>query len=147
MRMIEREFGALDFDRILKNADEQMSRVAELRTSMTELVGQAEDEDGLVTVEFSGGGLKELVLHPKAMRLTSGELAERIKLTVAEAAADLRRQMGEAMEEAFGEDNPMRFGTDSDAAMEQVRQAQAAYNRTFEDLMGQLDRIRQRMEG
>lgn len=145
--MIDREFGALDFDKILKNADQQMSRVAEMHTFVSQLVGRAEDEDGLVTAEFAGGGLKELILHPKAMRLTSGELAERIKDTVAEAAADLRRQMNEGMEEAFGEDNPMRLGNDPEGAMQQVRQAEAAYNRTFEDLMGQLDRIRNRMEG
>jgi DNA-binding protein YbaB len=145
--MMDREFGALDFDRILKNADQQMSRVVELQTTMGELVGRAEDEDGLVSVEFAGGGLKELTLHPKAMRLTSGELAERIKLLIGEATADLRRQMGEMFEEAFGEENPMRFSNDPQGAMEQVRQAEAAYDRTFQDLMGQLDRIRNRMEG
>ncbi|MEU6713225.1 YbaB/EbfC family nucleoid-associated protein [Nonomuraea sp. NPDC046802] len=145
--MIERDFGALDFDKILKNAEGQMSRMAELQTSVAELVGRAEDEDGLVIVEFAGGGLKELTLHPKAMRLTSGELAERIKIVIDEASADLQRKMNEMFEEAFGEDNPMRFGTDPEGSMEMVRQAEAAYNRTFEDLMGQLEQIRKRMEG
>ncbi|AQZ66691.1 unnamed protein product [[Actinomadura] parvosata subsp. kistnae] len=144
---MEREFGALDFDKILRNAEQQMARVAELRSSMVELTGRAQDEDGLVTAEFGGGGLKDLVLHPKAMRLTSGELAERIKAVIEEAAADLQRQLSEMMEEAFGEENPLRFGRDPEGALEQVRQAQAAYDRTHEDLMGQLDRIRQRMEG
>ncbi|WP_345557651.1 YbaB/EbfC family nucleoid-associated protein [Nonomuraea rosea] len=145
--MIEREFGALDLGRILKNADAQMARAAELRTSMAELVGRAEDEDGLVKVEFASAGLKELILHPKAMRLTSGELSERIKDLVKEAAADLQRQVAAMMAETFGEENPMRFGTDADGAMEQVRESEAAYNRTVGDLMGELDKIRQRMEG
>ncbi|MFC4115561.1 YbaB/EbfC family nucleoid-associated protein [Nonomuraea zeae] len=145
--MIEREFGALDLDRVLRNADRQMARAVELRTSMAELVGRAQDEDGLVKVEFSSAGLKELILHPKAMRLTSGELSASIKQLVKEAAADLQRQVADMMEEAFGEDNPMRFGTDADGALEQVRQSEAAYNRTVGDLMGELDRIRQRMEG
>lgn len=144
---MDREFGGVDFDRILKNADQQMSRAAELEASVSELVGRAEDEDGFVTVEFAGGSLKDLVLHPKAMRLSSGELAALIKGVVAEAAADLQRQLNEVMEEAFGEENPMRFGTDPEGAMEQVRQAESAYHRTFEEVMGQLDRIRQRMEG
>ncbi|GAA3242627.1 YbaB/EbfC family nucleoid-associated protein [Nonomuraea helvata] len=145
--MIEREFGAVDFDRVLKNANAQMARTAELQTTLTALVGRAEDEDGLVVVEFGQAGLKELQLHPKAMRLSAGELAERIKLVLKEAMADQQRQMSEAMEEAFGEDNPMRFGSDPEGAMELVRRSQAAYDRTFEDVMGELDRIQQRLEG
>ncbi|MGN9836759.1 YbaB/EbfC family DNA-binding protein [Nonomuraea sp. H19] len=143
---MERQYGAMDLGKILKNADAQMARVAELQTDLTELVGRAEDEDGFVVAEFGSAGLNELILHPKAMRLTSGELAARIKVVIEEATADLRRQLSEKMEEAFGEDNPMRFGHDPDGAMEQVHQAKAAYDRTFEDLMGDLDRIRQRME-
>ncbi|WP_043620955.1 YbaB/EbfC family nucleoid-associated protein [Nonomuraea candida] len=144
---MEREFGALDFDRILRNADAQMARVGEVRASLVTMVGRAQDEDGLVTVEFGNGGLKDLTLHPKAMRLTSGELAERIKLVFDEAVADLQRQMSGIMEETFGAENPLRFGADPEGAMEQVRETQAAYDRTYEDLMGQLDRIRQRLEG
>ncbi|MEV0380012.1 YbaB/EbfC family nucleoid-associated protein [Nonomuraea sp. NPDC050643] len=145
--MIERDFGGLDFDKILKNADQQMARAGELQETLKGLVGRAEDEEGLVLVEYGQAGLQELRLHPKAMRLSSGELGERIKLLVQEAAADLRRQVDEQMEELFGADNPMRFSRDPEGALEQVRLAESAYNRTFEDLMGQMDRIRQRMEG
>jgi hypothetical protein len=80
------------------------------------------------------------------MRLTSGELAERIQLVIAEASADLRRKVTEAMQEMFGDDNPMRFADDPDGPMAQVREAEAAYNRTFDDLLGELDQIRNRME-
>ncbi|GGP17447.1 YbaB/EbfC family nucleoid-associated protein [Nonomuraea glycinis] len=144
--MIEREFGAMDLNRVLKNADAQMARAGELQRVLAELVGTAADQDGLVQVEMGGAGLKNLHLHPKAMRLTSGELAERIQLVIAEASADLRRKVTEAMQETFGDENPMRFADDPDGPMAQVRGAEAVYNRTFDDLMGQLDQIRNRME-
>ncbi|SDK24076.1 YbaB/EbfC DNA-binding family protein [Nonomuraea maritima] len=143
--MIERELGGLDLDRILRNADAQMARSVELQKTLAELVGRAEDEDGLVTVEFGGTGLKDLRLHPKAMRLPSGELAARIKEVLEEASADLRRQVSEAMEETFGEDNPMRFAHDPDGMEQQARAAAAAYDRTFEDVMGHLDRLHTRL--
>ncbi|MFG6193000.1 YbaB/EbfC family DNA-binding protein [Nonomuraea sp. JJY05] len=146
--MIERDFGALDINRILSNADQQMARAGELQRVLQDLTGQAQDEDGFVMAEFGSTGLKELVLHPKAMRLNSAELAERIKAVIAEANADLQRRISEEMGNVFGEENnPMRFAQDSEGGLELVRQAEAAYNRTYEDLMGELDRIRQRMEG
>jgi DNA-binding protein YbaB len=144
--MIEREFGAMDLDRVLKNADAQMARIGDLRQVLTELVGRAADQDGLVQVEMGNAGLRSLQLHPKAMRRTSGELAELIQAVIAEAADDLRRKVTESMQELFGDENPMRFADDPDGPMAQVREAEAAYNRTFDDLMGQLDQIRNRME-
>jgi hypothetical protein len=146
--MIERDFGALDINRILSNADQQMARAGELQRVLQDLTGQAQDEDGFVMAEFGSTGLKELVLHPKAMRLNSAELAERIKAVIAEANADLQRRISEEMGNVFGEENnPMRFAQNPEGGLELVRQAETAYNRTYEDLMGELDRIRQRMEG
>jgi DNA-binding protein YbaB len=144
--MVGGDFGGLDVEQLMKTADRQFARIEEVQNMLSGLVGHAKDEDGLVSVEYAGAGLRELTLHPKAMRLTSGELAERIKEAVADAAADLRAQVGEVMQEEFGEDNPMRFADDREGALEQVRQAEAAYNRTAEDVMGELDRIMRRMQ-
>lgn len=141
------DFANLDIDKLLKTADEQFSRVEELQKVMAELVGRAQDEDGLVTAEYSSAGLTGLELHPKAMRLGSGELADKVKAAVQEAANDLQRQINETMGEMFGEeDNPMKFINDPDAALEQVKNAEAAYNKTFEDVMGELDKIRRRLD-
>jgi len=145
--MIEPDFGGIDIDALIKDSESRMARVVALQETLDGLVGRAQDEDGLVTVEMGQTGLKDLVLHPKAMRLTSGDLAGRIKRAFEEASADLQRQMSEAMEEEFGENNPMRFATDPDGQMELVRRAQSAADRMFEDAMGELDRIRNRMEG
>ncbi|MEV5325750.1 YbaB/EbfC family nucleoid-associated protein [Nonomuraea fastidiosa] len=145
--MIESDFGGIDIDQLVKDSESRMARVAALQETLGGLVGRAQDEDGLVTVEMGQTGLKDLILHPKAMRLTSGELAERIKRAFEEAAADLQRQLSEVMEEEFGENNPMRFATDPESQMELVRRAESVANRMFEDAMGELDRIRNRMEG
>ncbi|MFG1754407.1 YbaB/EbfC family nucleoid-associated protein [Streptosporangium sandarakinum] len=119
----------------------------ELQKSLATLVGRAQDDDGLVIVEYAAEGLRELQLHPKAMRLSSGELAERIKEVLHAATQDLQDQVNAAMAEAFGEeDNPMRLVQDPDAALQQLKSAEAAYNRTFEDVMGELDRIRRRLD-
>ncbi|MBB6350664.1 YbaB/EbfC family nucleoid-associated protein [Nonomuraea muscovyensis] len=141
------DFANIDIDKLLKTADGQFARMEELQKTMSTVVGRAQDEDGLVTAEYAAEGLRELDLHPKAMRLGSSELAEKVKQVVRDASEDLQQKISEAMGEVFGEeDNPMRFIKDPDAALEQVRSAEAAYNRTFEDVMGELDRIRRRLD-
>ncbi|MFG3435861.1 YbaB/EbfC family nucleoid-associated protein [Nonomuraea sp. NPDC047897] len=141
------DFANIDIDKLLKTADGQFARIEELQKSMSTIVGRAQDEDGLVTAEYAAEGLRELDLHPKAMRLSSAELAEKVKQVVQEASEDLQQKISEAMGDVFGEeDNPMRYIKDPDAALEQVRSAEAAYNRTFEDVMGELDRIRRRLD-
>ncbi|MFD0886832.1 YbaB/EbfC family nucleoid-associated protein [Streptosporangium algeriense] len=122
-------------------------KMEELQKEITALVGRAQDEDGMVTVEYAAEGLRELELHPKAMRLGSGELAERIKEVFREASRDLQRQLEEATDRAFGEQgNPMRVFNDPEGALGRVKEAEAAYDRTFQDVMGELDRIRRRLE-
>ena len=81
-------FASFDPERFMDRADAWLAEDTRLQESLLSLVGRARDEDGLVTVEYGGGGLRELELHPKAMRLSSGELAERIKAVMDEAAAD-----------------------------------------------------------
>ncbi|MFF5212397.1 YbaB/EbfC family nucleoid-associated protein [Streptosporangium sp. NPDC000396] len=136
----------IDVDKILKYTSGHFARVDEVQKTMATVVGRAQDEDGLVTVEYAGNGLRELELHPKAMRLNAGELAEKIKETIRDAAFDLQEQLSQVMAEAFGEeDNPMRFFNNPDAILEQARDAEAAYNKTFENVMNELDRIGSRL--
>ncbi|WP_433244245.1 YbaB/EbfC family nucleoid-associated protein [Streptosporangium sp. CA-135522] len=141
------DFANIDVEKLLKGADEQFARMEEMQKSMADLVGRAEDDDGLVTVEYASEGIRELQLHPKAMRLSAGELAEKIKVVVADAAQDLQKQVNEVMAELFGEeDNPMSYINDPEKAINQIKDAEDAYNRTFDDVMGELDRIRRRMD-
>ncbi|MET8138839.1 YbaB/EbfC family nucleoid-associated protein [Sphaerisporangium sp. NPDC005288] len=141
------DFASIDIDKLLTGAQRQLAQVEELQRRTAELVGRATDKDGHVTVEYTGQGLQELELNPRAMRLPSADLAALIKTVVHDAGRDLERQTNELMEELFGaEDNPMRLLRDPEAALAQVKQAEAAYDRTFEEVMADLDQIRRRLQ-
>src|SRR5687767_8526440 len=114
-RMSESDFGGIDVEKLIKSTEAQMARVGEMQEKLSALVGRASDEDGLVTVESASEGLRELQLHPKAMRLSSGALAGLIRATVGAGAADLELGLNEVMGDLFGEDNPMRYADDPDA--------------------------------
>ncbi|OPG02772.1 YbaB/EbfC family nucleoid-associated protein [Microbispora sp. GKU 823] len=139
-------FEDFDMERFRERADARMAAVERLQKTLSSLVGRARDEDGMVSVEFSSQGLSELELHPKAMRLSSGELADRIKDTMRAASDDLYRQMNRAMAEVLGEDGDQtRFLDDPEAVLAQVREAESAFDRTAEDVLGELDRISRRL--
>ncbi|MEU7886169.1 YbaB/EbfC family nucleoid-associated protein [Microbispora bryophytorum] len=139
-------FDDFDVERFGRRADATIAAVERLQETLSSLVGRARDEDGLVEVEFTSRGLSELKLHPKAMRLSSGELAERIKETVGAASDDLYRQMNRAMAEVLGQEGDQtRFLNDPEAVLKQVREAESAFDRTTEDVLGELDRISRRL--
>ncbi|GIH45213.1 hypothetical protein [Microbispora rosea] len=139
-------FDDFDVERFQARTDARIGAVERLQSTLSSLVGRARDEDGLVSVEFSTRGLSELELHPKAMRLSSGELAERIKETMRAASDDLYRQMNGAMAEAFGQEGDQsRFLDDPEAVLAQVKEAESAFDRTAEDVLGELDRISRRL--
>ncbi|MFF4773025.1 hypothetical protein [Microtetraspora fusca] len=140
------DFANIDIEQLMRRGDQQIEEMRRFESVMSGLVGRAQDEDRLVTVEYAGAGLRELELHPKAMRLSSGELAEKIKETIRAAAEDMQRQVEEASEEVFGKENdPMKLLKEPDAAMDKVREAEGIYGRTFDDVMAELDRIRRRL--
>ncbi|MEU1387765.1 MULTISPECIES: YbaB/EbfC family nucleoid-associated protein [unclassified Nonomuraea] len=142
------DFANIDIEKLIKGAEQQVALIEEFEKKMESVVGRAQDENGLVVVEYGQEGVRELHLHPKAMRLSSGELADLIKVSLREAAADLQQQITEGMSESFGdlEDDPMAYLKDPDAAGKQIKEAESAYNRTFDDVMGELDRIRRRLD-
>ncbi|SDH82179.1 hypothetical protein [Nonomuraea jiangxiensis] len=140
------DFAKIDIDKLLEGADKQIALLGEFQKNVTSLVGRAQDEDGFVTVEYAQEGVRELELHPKAMRLSSGELAELIKATLKDATDDFQKQLHETAGGLFGEeDNPMKFATDPEAMTERLNAAQRMHDRAFEDVMGELDGIRRRL--
>jgi len=141
------DFAKIDMEKLVNSFDHHLARLADFQKDIEACVGHAQDEYGLVTIEFGHQGVRELELHPKAMRLSSGELAELIKTVLQDAATDFQNRMYEKAGEAFGEeDNPMKLYRDPEAALSKIKEAETVYNSGFEDLMGRLDRIRRQME-
>ncbi|MFG1703419.1 YbaB/EbfC family DNA-binding protein [Nonomuraea sp. M3C6] len=134
------DFGNIDMDKLLHGVDLQVAKAEELQKAMTRLVGRGEDEDGLVVAEYAQEGLRTVDIHPKGMRLSAEELSEKVKIAVSEATADLQRQVGELMAELFGEQGS------PEAMLKRVNRAEASYDRAFEDVMGELDRIRRDLD-
>ncbi|QYC38716.1 hypothetical protein Nocox_05445 [Nonomuraea coxensis DSM 45129] len=138
------DFAKIDVDKLMKGIDNQLALLEKFQESVGDCVGRAEDENGFVTVEYGQDGVRVLELHPKAMRLSSGELAELIKATLAEATADFQRAFSEMMADVLGQD--VDLARSPEALLDDVRQAEELQERAFTDVMGELDRIRRRLE-
>ncbi|MEV4168411.1 YbaB/EbfC family nucleoid-associated protein [Nonomuraea sp. NPDC049709] len=141
------DFANIDIDKLLKGADEQLALLERFQRDVGSYVGHAQDENGMVTVEYDHQGVRELELHPKAMRLASGELADLIKTAIADASADFQKQFSTGMRELFGDDDdPMKYVNDPDAALSKLKEAESLHEQAFTDVMGQLNQIRRRMD-
>ncbi|MGI5269181.1 YbaB/EbfC family DNA-binding protein [Nonomuraea sp. CA-218870] len=140
------DFANIDVEKLIKGMDQQLAGLERFQRSVGDCVGKAEDEDGFVSVVYDTSGVRDLTLHPKAMRMSSGELADLIKTVLAEAAADFQRNFAELAGEVFGEeDNPMKMG-DPQALSAQLKEVEAVHDRAFTDVMAELDRIRRRLD-
>ncbi|TMR96076.1 YbaB/EbfC family nucleoid-associated protein [Nonomuraea basaltis] len=141
------DFAKIDLEKLMSGMDKQFALMEEFQENLGTCVGRAQDEDGYVTVECGQEGVQELELHPKAMRLSSGELAELIKTVLHDAMADFQAKMFEAAGDVFGEeDNPLAIMKDPQPAIDKMKRADAMHDRAHQDVMGQLDQIRRRME-
>lgn len=142
------DFANIDVDKLIGGAQQRMARMQEMQARLADVVGRAEAEQGRIKAAFTAtGGLTELEIDPRALRMPAKELAETIRTTVQEAAQDLQRRISALMGEVFGDDeNPMKLLENPDAAIDKAKEAQAAYDRTMKDVMGELDAIRRRLD-
>lgn len=122
---------------------EYFGKMQEFQRRAAEIVGTAATEDGMIKVGWRGDGPSDLEIHPRAMRMGSGELAATIMRLIGEAKADSRRQSGDIMAEVYGEENPADLIRDPEA----LRQSLDVMRRTFSgavdestDLIKQLQR-------
>jgi DNA-binding protein YbaB len=140
-------FANINVDKLVGEAQQRFARLSELRERMATFEGHAQTEDGRIRATYSAsGGLTHLHLDPRALRLGSEELAEKIVEVVQQAARDLQEQNQQAMTELFGEDdNPMRYLTDQQAVQERADEMQRNFNRAMNDVMGELDKVRRRL--
>lgn len=84
----------------LSGADERLARLKEVAGTLGELVGRGEAADGQVVVEWASGGVRDITLNPRVMRMASGDLADALKEAIAAATADLRAQVQQTLGDA-----------------------------------------------
>jgi len=137
------DLGNLDIQRLIRISEEQSAKIQEMQERSAELKGVAETKDRRVKVTCTvTGGVTDIHIDPRAMRMPAEKLAETLKELIQEANADLQRQLSDLMAETYGENaNPMAFMKNQEAAQERIHAAAAAFDRTLDDAMSELDRI------
>jgi hypothetical protein len=86
---------------------EQLAQAEQLEQGIRAAAGSAASEDGRIRVAWSeAGGIDELVIDPRAMRLASEELAAQIALVVNAARAQAQQQVADLVADAMGSGAP-----------------------------------------
>jgi DNA-binding protein YbaB len=149
-------FAGERFERMLQDADQDMSKVTEMRERIAGIVGRAEAADGRITAEYtSEGGLSALDLDPRVLRLPSAQLSQEIRAAVNAAAKDFQKQLAEVGGRLFGmpggaldPDDPAaakRF-QDPAAALAQVEKIGNAFAGQMKDLLQELSTQQRRAQ-
>ncbi|MDN3359710.1 YbaB/EbfC family nucleoid-associated protein [Actinomadura sp. DC4] len=133
----------LDIEKLIRISEEQSARVKEMQERAAELEGHAESADRRIKVTCTtAGGVSDIQIDPRAMRMPAADFAEALKNLIKEATDDLHRQLSELMAETYGEAaNPMALVQNQEAVQERIQQAAVAYDRTLDDAMSELERI------
>lgn len=143
---IERMLG-IDLGAEAERARRVAQRSAELNERLTDLVGRAETEDGRIGLGFSPErGLTDVRIDPRAMRMGSEELAEKIQRLSQEAAADLERQKQEAAREVYGEDAETATTPVDPAKMQEaLRDMNDIFSGVSKEATAMLDQVRKHL--
>jgi hypothetical protein len=122
----------------------RLGEARQVRAELATLVGSGESADGLIHARVTDAdGLAALTLNPRAMRLDSAELAERILATVRAAQADLQQRKQAVAGPEF---DPAALA-DPSAIQAQLDEAAASFRRTSTDVSAVLDLIRRATGG
>lgn len=145
----------MEFDETLRrsletnaeNAKSYFSKTYEVRDRMSALVGRAVSADGRISVGCSGnGGLTELQIDPRALKMGAAELSRTILELAKAAQADLQRQGEEIMQEAFGEQNPAEMFRDREKFAESLRTMGDAFSGAMSESLTALNELKRRMQ-
>jgi DNA-binding protein YbaB len=98
------DFSVRDPESVTRAQREQFSRLQELHEQVGQLTGTAESEDGRLSVAYSErGGVHNLRIDPRALRMPSEDLAAAIEQLVNDARADFHRQTSEVVQKSVGD--------------------------------------------
>ncbi|QXJ23951.1 YbaB/EbfC family nucleoid-associated protein [Actinomadura graeca] len=142
------EFANINVDEVLRRAQDQAARVAALQKELADTAGHAESEDGHVKVSYtSTGGITELEINPRAMRMASADLADTIKRVVQEAANDLQANIRAKMAAVFEgqEDDPLAIIDDPSKITAKISDMQGLMESAMGDASLHMEKMRRRM--
>ena len=95
-------------DRVVAEAEEAMRRVQEAQAQIAIVTGEGSSKDSLIhAVTDAEGGLVEVTLDPRAMRLDSKGIAKGVTTAVKRAQANAKKQVQELVSEALKEMQPL----------------------------------------
>jgi DNA-binding protein YbaB len=141
------------FERVLRDAENSMPKVGEMRERITAIAGKGEGADGRITAEYSSeSGLSALEIDPRALRLPSDELSQEIRAAVNAAAKDFKGRLTQVSGELFGakgeasdpNDPEAAKPLDPSAALAQVEKLGNAFAGQMKDLLRELGAQQQR---
>jgi DNA-binding protein YbaB len=137
----------LDVERLLRISEEYSAKVEEAQERSADLKGYAESKDRRIKVTCTvSGGVTDIDIDPRAMRMPAASFAEALKTLIHEANADLQTQLSDLMSEIYGADaNPLAFEQNNKAAKERVDAAASMFDHTLGDAMAELERISKRL--
>jgi DNA-binding protein YbaB len=93
-------------ERMLRDSERRMQQLSEVEAKLAEVTSRHTSEDGAVSVELGGDGtLRHLEINPRAMRMDSFTLAERITEAFNAAQQGLQEAVGRAMADTLGTEN------------------------------------------
>ncbi|MGH3380364.1 MAG: YbaB/EbfC family nucleoid-associated protein [Actinoallomurus sp.] len=142
------DYANINPDKLLKQAQQRVAKIGGMQERITGLVGEAESADGYVRVTYTAnGGIADLELNPRAMRMASSDLAQTIKDVVQAAANDLQSKIRQEMSSAFqGEgDNPMDLANDPEKVKAKAEEVKGMLDGALNDALGQMDLLRKKM--
>ncbi|MBA9003169.1 YbaB/EbfC family nucleoid-associated protein [Thermomonospora cellulosilytica] len=137
----------LDPAQALRQSEERMKVLSAVRAKMADLEGRAESADGRIRVTCNvRDPLAEIHIDPRAMRMSSQELAETIRETARRAREHLDEQVEELTAQQFGDTvNPLDLLKDPERLKESLSDMQNMFAKASSDAQTMLDQLQRQL--
>ncbi|RFS83615.1 YbaB/EbfC family DNA-binding protein [Actinomadura spongiicola] len=143
------DFANIDAEEMLKRAKQHAAKAAELQNKLSDVVGRAESPDGHVKVTYtSAGGIADLEINPRAMRMPSADLADTIKNVIQDAAKDLQTNVRAVMAEIYqGQpDSPVEMMQNPAKMTARIEEVRDLLDSALGDASLHLEKLRRRIQ-